>query len=95
MYFQRDNQIRWAKVEEIKRNEKEGYSTFANIPRAIPALLRAYMITKRAARIGFDWERVVDIYTKLDEELLELKEAEKSEDKRAIKEEIGTCSLRS
>jgi MazG family protein len=77
---------RW---EEIKRDEKEGYSTFANIPSAIPALLRAYMITKRAARIGFDWERVEDIYTKLDEELLELKEAEKSGDKGAIKEEIG------
>jgi len=77
---------RW---EEIKKEEKEGYSPVSNVPRVLPALLRAYVISKRAARVGFDWEKLEDIYEKVREEMDELKEAEKSGEVDRIEEEMG------
>ena len=79
-------EVKW---EEIKKTEKDGYSLLANIPSAMPALLRAYVITKRAAKVGFDWEKVDDVYGKMDEEIGELKDAQASGDTARIREEIG------
>jgi len=77
------------KWEELKKKEKEGYSPISDVPSIMPALLRAFVITKRASKIGFDWENVNDIYAKLSEETEELKKAEQSSDIELIKEEIG------
>jgi len=77
---------RW---EEIKKEEKKDYSPLANIPPGMPALLRAYTVTKRAAGVGFDWKRIEDVYDKMFEEIVELKEAQTTENATFIKEEIG------
>ncbi len=77
---------RW---EEIKKAEKEDYSPIDNIPKMLPALLRAYTLTKRAAKVGFDWPSIDGVYAKLDEELEELRRAESKGDVKEIKEEIG------
>jgi tetrapyrrole methylase family protein/MazG family protein len=68
------------KWEELKKNEKNDYSPLQNIPQIIPALLRAYIISRRAAKVGFD---------KMHEEIEELKKAEQSGDSALIREEIG------
>ena len=77
---------RW---EEIKRSEKEDYSPLAHVPRILPALLRAYVVSKRASRVGFDWERIEDIYGKLNEEIEELKQAATSGNREEIEDEVG------
>lgn len=77
---------RW---EELKREEKENYSPVSGVPKILPALLRAYAVSKRASRVGFDWERIEDVYEKMHEEIGELKEAEKGGDHAHVKEEIG------
>lgn len=77
---------RW---EEIKREEKEGYSPLTDVPVSMPALLRAYTVTRRAAKAGFDWKHIEDVYDKLSEELDELKTAQKAQDSKAMREEIG------
>lgn len=77
---------RW---EELKKAEKKDYSPVAHTPAILPALLRSYVISRRAARIGFDWEKLEDIYEKMYEEIRELKEAESSGVKENIEEEIG------
>lgn len=77
------------KWEELKKIEKEDYSPLQNIPQIIPALLRSYIITKRAARIGFDWPKIEDVHEKMREEIEELKKAEESGDSGLIREEIG------
>jgi tetrapyrrole methylase family protein / MazG family protein len=77
---------RW---DEIKREEKPGYSPVANVPRTLPALLRAFSVSKRAAKTGFDWEKLEDIYDKMNEEIKELRVAESSGSKDHIREEIG------
>ncbi len=47
-------------------------SILARIPRSLPAVLEAYQLTRRASRIGFDWDKLSDILDKLDEEKREL-----------------------
>ena len=77
---------RW---EEIKKTEKAGYSPVSHVPKILPALLRAYVISKRAAKVGFDWEKLEDIHEKMREEIGELKKAEASSVHEEIEEEIG------
>ena len=77
---------RW---EEIKKEEKNDYSPLSDIPSAMPALLRAYAVTKRAARVGFDWKRIEDVYDKVFEEIEELKKAQATENAASIKGEVG------
>lgn len=60
-----------------------------DVPVALPALMRAEKLTKRAARIGFDWEAPEDVLAKLHEELGEIEEARAAGDQDAIAEEVG------
>ncbi len=74
---------RW---EEIKKEEKDNYSPLAGVPRSMPALLRAYVISRRAAKVGFDWVKLDDIYDKIYEEIEEMRTADSVASQR---EEIG------
>ncbi len=47
-------------------------SLLTGVPRSLPAVLEAYQLTRRASRVGFDWEKLSDILDKLDEEKREL-----------------------
>jgi len=77
---------RW---EELKKEEKNGYSPLSDVPSSMPALLRAYILTRRAAHFGFDWDSVDGVYEKIEEEIEEIKGAEKSGNNELIREEIG------
>jgi tetrapyrrole methylase family protein / MazG family protein len=57
------------------------HSTLDGVPRSLPALLEAYQLTRRAARVGFDWETVDGILEKMREETEELQVALKSTSK--------------
>ena len=50
-------------------------SLLDGVPRALPALLEGYQLTRKAARVGFDWHNVDGIFDKLEEEAHELREA--------------------
>lgn len=77
---------RW---EEIKRAERKESgrtgSVLHDVPKALPALLRAYQVQARAARVGFDWpdnaQGLEQVSAKLDEELGELRQALQSASK--------------
>jgi nucleoside triphosphate diphosphatase len=45
----------------------------AGVPKTLPALLRAYELSARAAGVGFDWVGAADVMDKLDEEVSELR----------------------
>lgn len=75
--------------ETIKKGEKNAHSIFAEVPRSLPALLKADKIQRKAARVGFDWQHVNDVVAKVEEELRELKGAMASGDKRQFEEELG------
>src|SRR5882762_1625596 len=77
--------------EAIKREEKSDAGThyLADLPAALPALMRAQKAQKKAARVNFDWARLSDVVAKVDEELAETKEAIASGDNAAVADEIG------
>ena len=64
--------------EDIKAEERRGKADtghLAGVPSALPALLRAYKLSKRAARAGFDFEHAAQTADKVAEELAEVREA--------------------
>ncbi|MBA3754038.1 MAG: nucleoside triphosphate pyrophosphohydrolase, partial [Nitrospira sp.] len=71
-----DVKVRW---EQIKRNEREekgqDSSALEGIPKTLPALLRAFQVQARAARVGFDWSDLTPVLGKLEEELQEFRDA--------------------
>lgn len=76
--------------EERKKEEgKNRESILEGIPKELPSLLRAHRVQARAARVGFDWERVEDALKKLDEELNEFREALNKESQAEIEDELG------
>ena len=95
------------KAEERKakggaENKKSGgeakkESLLDGISRALPATLEGFQLTRRAARIGFDWEKAEDVLEKIAEESGELREELKravggalgADDKRRMEEEVG------
>ncbi|HET7109007.1 MAG TPA: nucleoside triphosphate pyrophosphohydrolase [Candidatus Acidoferrum sp.] len=65
-------------------------SLLDGVPSTIPALLRAFQLTRKAARIGFDWPNVEGIFDKLLEESAELREVlHKKESESRIESELG------
>ncbi len=81
-----------ANWEEIKKQEKgyhERKSILEGIPRHLPSLLRAHSLQERAARVGFDWNRIDEALPKLDEEITEFKESLKTKNAEGIEEELG------
>ncbi len=75
--------------EENKRREKNHSSITDGIPRTLPALLKAQKLQDRVSRVGFDWDRIEDIFAKLYEELDELKRAMDGKDINEIEHELG------
>jgi len=64
-------------------------SILEGVPKALPSLLRAHRLQDRAARVGFDWEKVEDVLKKLDEELKEFRDALEKKRQDEIEDELG------
>ncbi len=79
--------------EDIKSQERAGkgraQSVLDDVPTALPALTRAVKLSKRAARVGFVWEKTQDVLDKLEEELAELRVEIAAGDQTHIHEELG------
>jgi tetrapyrrole methylase family protein / MazG family protein len=77
--------------DAIKQEEKgeEKRSILAGVPKGMASLLRAYEISKRAARVGFEWPNIESVFDKLAEEERELREALAKGDEAAIESEVG------
>lgn len=68
--------------EVLKKEEREaGKSMLDGVPRQMPALAYAYEISRRAVRVGFEWENIEGVIDKLIEEIGEIKEAAGTEEK--------------
>lgn len=78
--------------EEIKKEEK-GFNTVTEeleaVANALPALVRAHKVQKKAKSVGFDWDKVEEAANKVTEELEEVLDVYKSENKDRIIEEVG------
>ncbi|MBN8732562.1 MAG: nucleoside triphosphate pyrophosphohydrolase [Acidobacteria bacterium] len=86
-----DVKHRW---DEIKKQEKaakgiQEQSLLDGVLRSAPALVEAQEISKRAAKVGFDWPDISQVAAKVREELDELAEARDAQDAAHIEEEFG------
>ncbi|CAH0121997.1 hypothetical protein PAE9249_04534 [Paenibacillus sp. CECT 9249] len=65
------------KAEEKRRKgiNPDERSALDGVPRDLPALMKAYKLQKKAAKVGFDWDKLEDVLAKVEEELAELKQA--------------------
>src|ERR1043166_2028972 len=84
----------WDKLKADERKvsgkiEKERESILDEVPLHFPALLEGLKLTKKAAKIGFDWENAGQTFDKLDEEVSELKDAIDTRHTEHVAEEIG------
>lgn len=79
----------WDRIKQSEKQDGKPKSVLHGIPRAMPSLLRAHEISKRAARCGFEWPNFEAVMEKLDEEKNELAEAVESGDHDRIEAEIG------
>jgi ATP diphosphatase len=82
------------KAERRRRRAEQGLpmeqaGLLADIPRILPALLRAEKLQSKAAKVGFDWPEAREVVAKLREELAEIEEALADQDAKAVQDEIG------
>ncbi|MCB2290988.1 nucleoside triphosphate pyrophosphohydrolase [Clostridium sp. CS001] len=78
--------------EDIKIKEKgfESYTdTLKHVTKNLPGLMRADKVQQKAARVGFDWDTVEPAMEKVLEELQEIKDVYKDNNKAKILEEVG------
>ncbi len=79
----------WESLKAQERAQKGAHSVLDDIPLALPALMRADKLTRRAARIGFDWPDTDAVLEKLEEEKQELAQARAEGDAAHVQEEYG------
>ncbi len=76
--------------DAIKKTEKKArVSALDGVPRHVPPLHRAWQLQKRAARVGFDWSDIRDVFVKLEEEIGELRDAIARKNRKHVIEELG------
>lgn len=79
----------WERIKREEREQKGFHGIMDDVPTALPATIRATKLQKRAASVGFDWDKVEGVYAKITEEIAELKEATEAAVPAAIEEELG------
>lgn len=84
-----EQKARWEDIKAAERAAKAQHGVLDDVPVGLPALARAAKLTKRAARVGFDWPSTDEVFDKLDEEVGELKAEIAAGDLDKAREEMG------
>ena len=79
--------LTWEALKAAERVKKAQTSILDDVPLALPALLRAEKLQRRASTVGFDWDDAAKVVEKIAEEAQEVVDAGLDQDKR--EEEIG------
>ncbi|MDF1803890.1 nucleoside triphosphate pyrophosphohydrolase [Thalassovita sp.] len=79
----------WETIKAAERAQKAQQGALDGVAVGLPALLRAYKLQKRAARVGFDWPSTDQVIDKIAEEAAELQEARDTLTQTEVEEEFG------
>ena len=79
----------WESIKATERATKSKQGVLEDVALALPALMRAAKLQKRAARVGFDWPNISQVLDKIQEETQELVEAKKTLTQTEVVEEYG------
>ncbi len=77
----------WEALKAKERNNQG--SALEGVSGHVPALLEAYQLTRKAAQVGFDWEKPEDVLAKLDEEVGEVRKELVAGETGRVEEELG------
>ena len=80
---------RWHKIKRHEKKHSESTSVLDSVPVQLPALMRAYRISERVAREGFDWKDMSGVVEKVEEEWAEFKVAQRAELREQAAMELG------
>ena len=80
---------RWDEIKRAEKGRTAPESVLDGIPGALPALMRAEKVQKKAAKVGFDWDAAGPVIAKVREELAEVEAAIAGREPDALEEEIG------
>ncbi len=76
--------------EDLKQTENGARkSVLDGVPKSLPAMVKAYRVGEKAASAGFDWKQPADVWEKVREELAEVEQEFKGENKERLEEEMG------
>ncbi|MCQ2398213.1 MAG: nucleoside triphosphate pyrophosphohydrolase [Sphaerochaetaceae bacterium] len=79
--------INWKKIKkDIEGRSEDTENFFSDVERNSPELERCYKISKKAAKVGFEWSDINGVFNKVNEEICEVKKAENHEE---LEEELG------
>ncbi|MEW6673976.1 MAG: nucleoside triphosphate pyrophosphohydrolase [Thermodesulfobacteriota bacterium] len=70
----------WHTIKTTEKKPTPGGSLLDSLPPGLPALMRAYRISERVSKAGFDWSDMQGVLTKVEEEWNELKSAIRADD---------------
>ncbi len=79
----------WDKLKKAEKHQQTAASTLEGVSKALPALVRAAKVQKRAGKVGFEYPALADALGDLRSEIAELEEALAKEDGDGVFEEIG------
>ncbi len=80
---------RWEDIKAGERKAKAQHGALDDVPVGLPALARAAKLTRRAARVGFDWPSTDEVFDKFVEEVAELRAELAAGDLDKAREEMG------
>lgn len=80
--------------DEIKKSEKAGKgkvekSVLDSVSKNLPALFENLKISKKVAKLGFEWKKPTDVFDKITEEVAEVKKAIRKKNRDELEEELG------
>lgn len=81
--------IKAQEKESQNQNEAVPQSVLSDVPVSLPALMQAVKLQQQASKFGFDWDDVSPVFAKIREELDELEEAIREQERNHIEEEMG------
>lgn len=93
--------LQWDAIKQAEKRERRERRARRGLPedplrghlgsvqRSFPALVEALKLQERAAKVGFDWSEPAPILDKIEEEVGELREALRNDDRRAVADELG------
>jgi MazG family protein len=81
--------VRWEEIKSGEKGFEHRKSVLDGVPNTLPSLSRAMKISKRAAKVGFEWPTIEAVFEKMDEEIAELKHEVEHGTPERTSEEIG------
>lgn len=79
----------WDAIKKETKGQKSQTEVLRSVSTFLPALMRSCKIQQKAAKVGFDWDNIQDVYAKVYEELDEVKAAQDAQNQAHLEEEVG------